>query len=191
MRVVLIVLAAATATACGSASQTAERKAISAAMPPSPTSTPSAALKALDQLPRCRARQLTMNFRYEGAGTQHSYGAVRIMNTGLDRCVIDRALTVRVYGSDTHPRVVSRPYQPVHGLLAIPPRAVVWASTDTVSDDLLHPRRCRTAKRITVQIDHARHQYSIPEGSLHGKSRMIEHLCHVGMHTGAVQLRQP
>jgi hypothetical protein len=131
-----------------------------------------------------------VSFRYQGVDTQHSYGAVGVTNTTAGGCAISQALTVRVYGPSARPRVFGRPDQGVHGIVVVPTGGTVWAPTDTMGNNYLQPGGCRAARTVTVQIGRSSRRLPIRQSSLHGKSRIILHLCRVEMTIGPATARQ-
>jgi hypothetical protein len=158
--------------------------------PPSTASPKASTLNIARNVARCHAQQLIVSFRYQGVDTQHTYGAVGVTNTTSDGCAISRALTVRIYGSGARPRVLGRPDPGVLGIVVVPPQGTVWAPTDTMANNYLQPGGCRAARTVTVQIGRSPRRLPIRQSSLHGKSRIILHLCRVEMTIGPATARQ-
>jgi hypothetical protein len=116
-----------------------------------------------------------------------SYGAIQVMNTSKAACRILRNLTVRTRGEGTMPRLTSIRGDVSHEPAILNPGTALWAATDTVADNLLHPRGCTSATQVEVHLEGMWPPIAIPVSSLHGKSRLILHFCHVRMTVGPLR----
>jgi hypothetical protein len=155
----------------------------SAASSPGPSSVARLAGQPHAQPRLCTAPDMTASFHYEGAGTMHSYGAISVTNVSDTPCWVDREVTLRTFGSLPSPRLVSIPYRISRGHVLIRAGATAWTPTDTVADNLLRQRSCGTARRVTIWIAGVHSALTVSPPSLTDKSRIVLHLCHVGMKT--------
>jgi hypothetical protein len=132
-----------------------------------------------DSFPGCDPDAIAISYQYADAGTMHSYGTIRVTNRGRTICRLSRNLTVRTLGAGSRPRLTSVLDETSHSSAAIKPGASDWSETSTVADNLEHQRWCPAASEIVVNIGRMRTSFEIPPSSLHGKSRLILHFCHV------------